>query len=157
MGESMRRFIAILTAMILLTLTAGCTTIITPVETEASTEAPTDAPYIDTQLSEPEWTLAEGELQLEDGTRVVAVSDDILYFAIVTDENGEQELRFHFSEEMTATLKEQTPDVQCYMTLGGEKIGNATISDDCTVAIISAENAADEITALATKIRGLYE
>ena len=153
----MKRLIAILSAAMLLMISAGCVGGTSSTEADVPTEAPTDAPYIDTQIDEPEWTLAEGELQLEDDTRVVAGSADILYFAIVTDENGAQELRFHFSEEMTATLKEQSADNPYYITLNGERIGNATLSDDCTIAIISAENANEEITTLATKIRGLSE
>ncbi|MBQ3265810.1 MAG: hypothetical protein IJH07_08550 [Ruminococcus sp.] len=151
----MRKLLLSVIVLMLLALTA-CGTEPVPTEPDA-TQAPTDAPYIDTQLDEPEWTLAEGELQLNDSTGVIAENADILYFAIVTDADGSQELRFRLSDEIAAILTVQSPDNACYMTLDGERIGEATLDDSCTVVTITAENAVGEITALASRIRGLYE
>ena len=147
----------ILTAALLLLLTAAACAKEEPVPTEIPTEAPTDAPYIDTQLDEPEWTLAEGELQLQDDSAVYAENADILYFAIVTNPDGSQELRFRLSDEKAAQLAAQRPADGSYITLNGEKIGAATLSDDGKVATITAADAEGEITALATKIRGVLE
>ena len=150
----MKRIIILMTAVLLIAALAACGNT-APTETTAVTEAPTDAPYIDTQISEPEWTLAEGELQLEDKDNIYAESADVLYFAIVTDTDGKQELWFRLNDETAAMLQSQSHDNDYYMTLDGEKIGSATLSDDCSIVKISEENVDGEITAWATKIRGL--
>lgn len=157
MGESMEKLLIIAVAVLLLLLTAGCGKTETPAPTQAATEAPTEALYIDTQINEPEWTLAEGVLQLEADDQVYADGDDILYFAIVTNDDGTQELRFRMSDEAAAKLKTQSADLSYCITLNGEKIGNAVLNEECTVAMISAENAVGSITELASKIRGLSE
>ena len=41
------------------------------------------------------------------------------------------------------------------MTFNDEKIGTATLNDDCTIAKVFSENTVGEITAWASKIRGL--
>ena len=156
MGDSMRKIWIMAAALLLLLTAAGCSQG-SKNETAAPTEAPTDAPYIDTQISQPEWTLTEGDLQLEDNDNIYAMGDDILYFAIVTTADGAQELRFRLDNVTANMLTKQNPDNNYYITLDGVKIGNATLNENCTVATITAENANGEITALATKIRGLAE
>ena len=157
MGESMKRVLLLaIAALTVLALTA-CSGNTAPTETPAETAAPTDAPYIDTQLDEPEWTLAEGVLQLEDDDNVYAAGADVLYFAIVTEADGKQELWFRLSDDTAAALKTQSADNAYYMTLNGEKIGAATLNEDCTIAKIAAEDVDGEITAWASKIRGLAE
>ena len=155
MGESMRRLLALASVVLLVLALTACGGNTAPTETPAETAAPTDAPYIDTQLDEPEWTLAEGVLQLEGDGNVYAAGDDILYFAIVTEADGKQELWFRMSDETAATLKTQSADNAYYMTLNGETIGAATLNEGCTIAKISDENADGEITAWASEIRGL--
>lgn len=157
MGESMKRVFLLAIAALSVLALAACSGSTAPTESPAETSAPTDAPYIDTQLDEPEWTLAEGVLQLESDGNVYAAGDDILYFAIVTEADGKQELWFRLSDETAATLKTQSPDNAYYMTLNGERIGTATLNDDCTIARIAAEDVDGEITAWASKIRGLAE
>lgn len=152
----MKQFIVIIAVVLLMFLTA-CSPAPTPVETEAPTEAPTEALYIDTPIDEPEWTLAEGALQLEDDDNIYAESADILYFAIVTDSDGEQELWFRLNDETSNMLQTQSADNGYYVTLDGEKIGDATLNEDCTIIIISKEDTVGDITALASKIRGLSE
>ena len=155
MGESMKRLFALAAVVLIIAALAACGG--DTAETQpAVTEAPTDAPYIDTQISEPEWTLAEGSLQLEGTGGVYAGNTDVLYFAIVTEPDGSQELWFRLSDEIAAQLQPQKPD-DCFMTLNGERIGSAALSDDCTVAKITDENIDGEITAWASKIRGLAE
>ena len=155
MGESMKRLFIMMATVLLTALTVGCAGNIPAPTESAATEAPTDAPYIDTQVNEPEWTLAEGELQLSDDTGVVASGSEILYFAIVSIKDGQQELRFRLSDEKAAALKDR--DSTGYViSLNGEKIGNATLNSSGTVATVTAADAEGEITALATKIRGLY-
>ena len=150
----MKKRLMISAAVLLIALTAGCAKNPAPTE-PAATEAPTAAPYIDTQIDEPEWTLADGELQLSDDTGVVASGSDILYFAIVSMNDGQQELRFRLSDEKAATLKGR--DSAGYViSFNGEKIGDATLNSSGTVATVTAADAQGEITALATKIRGLY-
>ena len=155
----MKRILLALLALLLLLTAAGCgkdtASSEEPEETQA--QAATEAPYIDTQISEPEWTLAEGELSLQDATTTYAQGDQILYFAIVTKDDGKQELRFRLSDEAAAILQSQSADVKYYMTFNGEKIGDAVLNDDCTEAVISEENAVGDITALASRIRGLSE
>lgn len=147
----------ILTILILATLAAcgGSKPIETP--TLAPTQASTDAPYIDTQVGEPEWTLAEGELSLVDGQTLYASGKNFLYFAIVGATPAEMELRFKLDDATAALMKAQSKDLEYYINLNGERIGTATFNDDCTEAIITSQNAAQEITSLATKIRGLQE
>ncbi len=119
--------------------------------TEPST-APTDAPYIHTQVDEPEWTLIEGTMTLEDGTTTYAQGADFLYFAIVGATPQEMELRFRLDDAVAAKL---TDEPAYYITFNGENIGRATLNENHTVAVIKSADAATEITALATKIRGL--
>ena len=151
----MKRFLMISAAVLLMALTAGCAGNSAPTESVA-TQAPTAAPYIDTQINEPEWTLAEGELQLSDDTGVQASGSEILYFAIVSDQNGQQELRFRLSDEKAAVLKDRE-STGYTVSFNGEKIGTATLNASGTVATVTAADAEGEITALATKIRGLYQ
>jgi len=151
----MKRFSMISAAVLLMALTVGCAGNSAPTES-AATQAPTAAPYIDTQINEPEWTLAEGELQLSDDTGVQASGSEILYFAIVSDQNGQQELRFRLSDEKAAVLKDRE-STGYTVSFNGEKIGAATLNASGTVATVTAADAEGEITALATKIRGLYQ
>ena len=151
----MKRFLMISAAVLMMALTAGCAGNSAPTES-AATQAPTAAPYIDTQINEPEWTLAEGELQLSDDTGVQASGSEILYFAIVSDQNGQQELRFRLSDEKAAVLKDRE-SAGYTVSFNGEKIGAATLNASGTVATVTAADAEGEITALATKIRGLYQ
>ncbi len=142
-----------ITALLALAMTA-CAGNSAPTE-PAVTEAPTEAKYIDTQLSEPEWTLAEGKLQFEGNGTVYADNTEILYFAIVTETDGKQSLWFRLTDEASVKLQTQPIDGDCYMTFNDEKIGTATLNDDCTIAKVFSENTAGEITAWASKIRGL--
>lgn len=154
MGESMKKVLFLMiTALLALALTA-CAGNSAPTE-PAVTEAPTEAKYIDTQLSEPEWTLAEGKLQLEGNGTVYADNTEILYFAIVTETDGKQSLWFRLTDEASVKLQTQPIDGDCYMTFNDEKIGTATLNDDCTIAKVFSENTAGEITSWASKIRGL--
>lgn len=152
----MKRLCLILAAVLLTMVFTGCGGSFATA-TEPPTQAPTDAPYIDTQLDEPEWTLAEGELQLNDSTGVIAENADILYFAIVSNTDGSQELRFHLSDEMAAKLTGVEPSGSYFITFNGDTVGNAILNDDCTVATVGKDDANGSITDLATKIRGLYE
>ena len=153
----MKRLWILAVAVLLMMTAAGCAGNTASTEKAEATGPATEAPYIDAQLDEPEWTLAEGNLQLEDASNIYAESEDILYFAIVTDSSGKQELRFRMNDETATMLQGQSPDINYFITLDSEKIGNATLNEDCTVAVITAENANGEITALASKIRGLSE
>lgn len=157
MGKSMKRLYLILAVVCLIAVLAGCNSGSVATATEPPAQAPTDAPYIDTQLDEPEWTLAEGELQLSDSTGVIAENADILYFAIVSNADGSQELRFRLRDEMAAQLKGVEPSGSYFITFNGETVGNAILNDDCTVATVGKDDANGSITDLATKIRGLYE
>ena len=152
----MKRLLIIALAVLSVLAFAGCGKENSPAPTTApETQAHTDAPYIDTQINEPEWTLAEGVLQLADQNTIYADSKDILYFAFITNTDGSQELRFRLSDATAEKMKSQSPDTAYFITLNGEKIGNATLNDTCTEAIVTQENAVGDITALASKIRGL--
>ena len=154
MGESMKKVLFLMiTALLALALTA-CAGNSAPTE-PAVTEAPTEAKYIDTQLNEPEWTLAEGKLQLEGNGTVYADNTEILYFAIVTETDGKQSLWFRLTDEASVKLQTQPINGDCFMTFNDEKIGTATLNDDCTIAKVFSENTVGEITAWASKIRGL--
>lgn len=150
----MKRIVLLLTSALLALAMTACAG--TPAPTEpAVTEAPTEAKYIDTQLNEPEWTLAEGKLQLEGNGTVYADNTEILYFAIVTETDGKQSLWFRLTDEASVKLQTQPIDGDCFMTFNDEKIGTATLNDDCTIAKVFSENTVGEITAWASKIRGL--
>lgn len=153
----MKKLWIIAAAVLLLVMTAGCGKAEPSATADTATQAPTDAPYLDTQLNEPEWTLAEGSLQLEDQDNIYAESQDILYFAFITNYDGSQELRFRFNEETANMLKQQNPDNEYYITLDNAKIGYATLNDDCTEATIKQEDSIGSITYNASKIRGLSE
>ena len=155
MGESMRKIILLAAVLLLATAMTACGGDTAPTELSSVTEAPTDAPYIDTQISEPEWTLAEGVLQLEDDNNVYAAGADILYFAIVTNADGKQELWFRLDDKIAAELQSNSTENAYFMTFNGERVGAANLNDDCTIAKISDENADGEITAWASEIRGL--
>ena len=142
--------------LVLLTAACGNGKSSSAPETKAPQPA-TDAPYIDTQLNEPEWTYAEGTLQLlgADNTILASGKEDILYFAIVTEKDGSQELRFKLSDAVAAKLKGQSADSQYTMTLNNEMIGTAKLNSDGTEAVITADNTVGDITKVASKIRGL--
>ena len=148
----MKKILILTAAVLLIAAMTACGAGKNTAETAAPTEAPRQASYLDTRLDEPEWTLAEGDLQLGDGNTVYAEKSDILYFAIVTNKDGSQELRFKLSDATAAKLKTLSPDTAYTISLNGEKIGTATLSEDATVATVTAQNAVGEITALATKI-----
>lgn len=162
----MKRFLLIAAAMLLMILTAACGKGESPSSanstkepsSSASQEA-TAAPYIDTQLNEPEWTLAEGTLQLlgSDNTVLASGKDEILYFAIVTNKDGSQELRFKLSDAVAAKLKNQSADATYVITHENDKIGDASLNSDGTEAIITQENTVGDITQAASKIRGLAQ
>ncbi|WP_405341693.1 hypothetical protein [Ruminococcus sp.] len=156
----MKRILLIAAAVLLMILTAACGK--GNSSSAPATTAPqpaTDAPYIDTQLSEPEWTYAEGTLQLlgGDSTALATGKDEILYFAIVTNKDGSQELRFKLSDTVVTKLKNQSADATYTMTLNDETIGTATLNSDGTEAIITKENTVGDITQVASKIRGLAQ
>lgn len=158
MGDKMKRILLIAAAVMLALLTAACGNGKSSSAPETTAPQPaTDAPYIDTQLSEPEWTYAEGTLQLlsADNTVLASGKEDILYFAIVTDKDGSQELRFKFSDAVAAKLKDQSADAAYTMTLNDEMIGTAKLNSDGTEAVITADNTVGDITKVASKIRGL--
>ena len=154
----MKKAITLLLTILMVVSLAACGES-KPIEppTVPATQAPTDAPYIDTQVSEPEWTLAEGELTLVDGQTLYAKGENFLYFAIVGATPAEMELRFKLDDATATLMKAQSKELEYYINLNGERIGTATFNDDCTEAIITSQNAAQEITSLATKIRGLQE
>ena len=157
MGDKMKRFLLIAAAVMLVLLTAACGNGKSSSVPETKAPPATDAPYIDTQLSEPEWTYAEGTLQLlsADNTVLASGKEDILYFAIVTDKDGSQELRFKLSDAVAAKLKDQSADAAYTMTLNNEMIGTAKLNSDGTEAVITADNTVGDITKVASKIRGL--
>lgn len=151
----MKRFFALLLIAMTVLALAACGTNNQETAPVTVTEAPTESPYLDTPVDEPEWTLAEGVLSLEDNDNIYAEGDDFLYFAFVGSTPDDMELRFRLDDVTAEMLMEQSPDNQYYIALNGERIGNAALSSDCTVAVISAKDAVTEITSLATKIRGL--
>lgn len=152
----MKRLLALITAIIILAALAACSGN-EPEETAAqSTEAPTQSPYIDTPVDEPEWTLPEGELTMEDKDNIYAVGADFVCFAVVGAQPDEMKLLFRFDDLTANMLTQQSKDNQYYITLDGKKIGNATVSDDGYTATVTAKDATEEITSLATRIRGLY-
>ena len=153
----MKRLLAVFTAILTLAAFTACNGN-EPAETAIpATEAPTQSPYIDTPVDEPEWTLAEGELTLEDKDYLYAEKSDFVCFAVVGAEPENMKLLFRFDDVTANMLKQQSPDNQYYMTLNGENIGNATLNEDCTIASIKGQHTFDEMTSIATKIRGLSE
>ena len=151
----MKRLLAVFTAILTLAAFTACNGN-EPAETAIpATEAPTQSPYIDTPVDEPEWTLAEGELTLEDKDYLYAEKSDFVCFAVVGAEPENMKLLFRFDDVTAKMLTQQSKANQYYITLDGKKIGNASISDDGFTATIAAEDAAEEITTLATRIRGL--
>lgn len=160
MGVMMKRFYLIAAAVLLMILTAACGKGNPSSAPETTAPQPaTAAPYIDTQLNEPEWTLAEGTLQLLDSDNTVLASgkDEILYFAIVTNTDGSQELRFKLSDAVAAKLKNRSADATYVMNHDDVKIGDATLNSDGTEAVITKENTVGDITRAASKIRGLAQ
>ena len=156
----MKRLLLPAVIVILLLILTACSKEAVPTETavpEELTEEPTAAPYIDTRLDEPEWTLPEVELKLEDKDNIYAEGADIRCFAIITNDDGSRELWFLLNDETATMLKSQDPDNDYYMTMDGDKIGSAEFSDDFTTVIVTSENAEDDITTLASEIRGLSE
>ena len=94
-------------------------------------------------------------LDAEGNGTVYADNTEILYFAIVTETDGKQSLWFRLTDEASVKLQTQPINGDCFMTFNDEKIGTATLNDDCTIAKVFSENTAGEITAWASKIRGL--
>ena len=152
----MKRFFAVITAILILALFSACGGSEPEEEpTVPVTEAPTDAPYIDTQIDEPEWTLAEGVLTMEDKDKVYAQGSDFVCFAVVGAEPSQMEMMFRFDDATAAMLTQQSKTNKYYITLDGSKIGDATLSDDGYVATVAAKDATEDIPSLASRIRGL--
>lgn len=152
----MKKILLMMTALLMLAAFAGCNNGKAPSSQETAPAA-TAAKYVDTSLQEPEWTLAEGNVQLEDKDNIYAEKKDIESFAIVTNTDGTQELRFRMNSETATMLKKQSADNQYYITLDGARIGDATLNGDCTEAVVKQENVIGNITELASKIRGLAQ
>ena len=152
----MKRSLLILLSVCLCALLfAGCGEPKTTDEPSKATEAPTEARYLDTPIDEPEWTLIEGKLTLEDTKYLYAEGDDFLYFAIVGATTDTMELRFRLNDGTAEMLSQQSPDNSYFITFNGERIGKATLTENCTVAVVKSADAEQDITFLATEIRGL--
>lgn len=151
----MKRLLAVITAIIILAAFTACSGGGTEETTAPPTEAPTQSPYIDTPVDEPEWTLPEGALTLEDKDYLYAEGADFICFAIVGAEPDQMKLLFRFDDITANMLTRQSKDNRYYITLDGKKIGDASVSDDGTTATITAQDASEDITSLATRIRGL--
>ena len=126
---------------------------------EEPTEAPTEpAPQPHTvapteQEPEAEWTIIDRTMSLEDGDNTYAEGSDFVAFAIIGSDDS-AELRFRFTDEIAAMLREQSPDIAYFLAMDGEKIGGAKLSDDCSEATLVGDYTFEELCELSNKIRG---
>ena len=125
--------------------------------TEAPTEAPTATPYIDTDVNSPEWTPVAVPLFLKDSKYLYAQGEDFQCFAFVGTNDDNVELRFMFDDETANMLKDNTPVSTYYISMGEDetRIGDVTLSEDCKIATLKGQHPFDEMTKIASKIRGL--
>ena len=125
--------------------------------TEASTEAPTATPYIDTDVNSPEWTPVAIPLFLKDNKYLYADGKDFLCFAFVGTDDSNVELRFMFDDTTAKMLTTNTPVSTYYISMGEDEIhiGDVTISEDGKIATLKGQHPFDEMTKIASKIRGL--
>ena len=125
--------------------------------TEAPTEAPTKAPYIDTDVNSPEWTPVAIPLFLKDNKYLYAEGSDFQCFAFVGTNDDDVELRFMLDDTTANMLKTNTPVSTYYISMGADEIhiGDVTLSEDCKIATLKGQHPFDEMTKIASKIRGL--
>ena len=148
---------AVLLSVIVL---SGCQTTSEPAATETVATEEESKPHSvipRDSVEKPEWTLIEADLSLEDDDNTYASTKDFLYFAIVGSTAEDMELRFKLDEVTAKLLSEQPAENKYFIALDGERIGSCTLSDDFSVATVKGQHTYDEITSLATRIRGLSE
>lgn len=159
MNNKMRLRIVSLIAAVIMTLPlilTGCGSApATP--TEAATEAPTAARYIDTDVNSPEWVPVAIPLFLKDNKYLYASGSDFQCFAFVGTNDDDVELRFMLDDTTADMLKKNTPVSTYYISMGEDEIhiGDVTLSEDCKIATLKGQHPFDEMTKIASKIRGL--
>lgn len=143
-----------ITAIWMLTL-AGCTAIEPPEATAQATEPPTRLHTVAPTLAkaEPEWTALDCDIALTDGDTEYIGATDFLYVALVT-EDEEITLQFMLSDLAAEALSAQGADSDYVITLDGESIGRALLSDDFTILTLVGDHTYEEIEILANQIRG---
>lgn len=120
--------------------------------TEPEPQAHTIAPSTPV---EPEWAPVDCALTLEDNDNLYAEGEDFRYFALIGTTDEDCELRFMLDEVTAAMLREQNADNAYFITVNGTRLGNANLNEDCTEASVKGQLSYDEMTAMATTIRGL--
>lgn len=152
------RTVSLIAAVILTLSTAltGCGSA-PAAPTEAPTEAPTKSPYIDTDVNSPEWTPIAIPLFLKDNKYLYAEGSDFQCFAFVGTNDDDVELRFMLDDATANMLKTNTPVSTYYISMGADEIhiGDVTLSEDGKTATLKGQHPFDEMTKIASKIRGL--
>ena len=153
----MKRFFALIITVVMITALAGCfaapqeeTLAPTEPQPQAHTLASPDA------QEEAEWSAVDRVIALESDDVLYAEGSDIQCFALTGDSSG-AELRFRFTDEAAAMLLIQDAGVSYYLTMDGEKIGDAKLNDDCTEATLVGDYSFSELCVLANRIRGFEE
>ena len=151
----MKRIISLFLILMLAAALAGCSAV---QPTEAPTEPPTEpAPQLHTVApaydGSAEWVLVDAAMTLETADFLLADGSDFVGFAIVGS-GAEAALHFRFTDEVAVMLSEQDPSLSYFITMDSVKLGDAVLNDDCSEATLITDLSADELIALADRIRG---
>lgn len=119
--------------------------------TEPELQMHTVAPSGD--RSEPEWARIDREMTLEDKDNIYASGSDFLCFALVGDEKS-AELRFKLDDVTAGMLLTQSADNAYYITMDGERIGDAELNDTCDELTLIGDLSYTKLCELANRIRG---
>lgn len=152
----MKRWIAIIAAIILTLLLAACggdnSTQHASAPAEPSAQMHTVAPAA--EPNEPEWAHIDREMTLEDRDNLYAKGSDFVCFTLVGSDDS-AEIRFRLDDVTAGMLRAQSPDNEYYVTMDGERIGGARLNEDCDELTLTGDFTYRKLCELANRIRGL--
>ena len=151
----MKRISVILLMIALISVLTACG------QEQEATVQPTAAPQPQlhtvaptTADAEPEWAPVDCKLELISGDQVFADTDDFECFALSgSDDSAVILLKLNDTAAQELVSLDELNDY--VLTIDGEKIGGADLSDDCKQITLTGDYTYDELCELATRIRGL--
>ena len=151
----MKRISVILLMIALISVLTACG------QEQEATVAPTAAPQPQlhtvaptTAAAEPEWAPVDCDLELVSGGQAYADRDDFECFALSGSDDSAVIL-MKLSDAAAHELSSLTELNEFSVTVDGEEIGGADLSDDCKQVTLKGDYTYEELCELATRIRGL--